>query len=341
MQAETINIVIDGTSEAGSDFSKTVTANVIQGRVFLEGDIYIGDLDEVTLADEEQNTTGGISAYGVVINSDTYRWSNGVVPYVMSTDFSSTEESLILEAMNTIENYSGIRFVERSNQSNYVNIIYGEGCYSQVGMRGGSQELSLGQGCFGRQPTHELLHAVGFWHEQSRSDRDSYVDIHWENIESGKEHNFDIHTSDGEDVGSYDLKSIMHYKNYAFSSNAEMTISNKADPNSSIGGDQMTDTDIETLQHMYGYYGAVTLNAFSHMCYGQNALYWTAYEGADNYRVERFGNGTWGLFGNYSTTTVDVNVSSDSKFRVKVCDSAGNCGVESNTVTARYVSNCW
>lgn len=52
----------------------------------------------------------------------------------------------------------------------------------------GKQRLSIGKNC-DRLGTveHEFLHALGFWHEQSRADRDDYVDIMWDRIEPGNE----------------------------------------------------------------------------------------------------------------------------------------------------------
>lgn len=61
-------------------------------------------------------------------------------------------------------------------------------CWSSVGNRRvGLQQLSIGANC-DRIATiqHEFLHALGFWHEQSRSDRDDYVSIVWERIQSGQ-----------------------------------------------------------------------------------------------------------------------------------------------------------
>ena len=50
----------------------------------------------------------------------------------------------------------------------------------------GPQELFLGNGCNHMATImHEMMHAAGFWHEQSRPDRNQYVGVLWENIEEG------------------------------------------------------------------------------------------------------------------------------------------------------------
>lgn len=56
-----------------------------------------------------------------------------------------------------------------------------------IGRDGGQQLLSLGDDCvYVGIVVHEFMHAVGFWHEQSRADRDEFVTVLWDNIQQGR-----------------------------------------------------------------------------------------------------------------------------------------------------------
>ena len=55
------------------------------------------------------------------------------------------------------------RFVQRTDQDDYIDIVRGQGCHSHVGKQGGRQEISLGDYCAGNvgTPIHEIMHALG------------------------------------------------------------------------------------------------------------------------------------------------------------------------------------
>ena len=63
-------------------------------------------------------------------------------------------------------------------------------CWSNVGREyyvPGAQEISIGPGCNSKGIImHEIMHALGFWHEQSRTDRDNYLAVLWENVKPGR-----------------------------------------------------------------------------------------------------------------------------------------------------------
>ena len=60
---------------------------------------------------------------------------------------------------------------------------------------------------------HEVGHAMGFWHEQSRTDRDDHVAIKMDNIIEDNKHNFDKHDTNNFEV-KYDYGSDMHYGSF-------------------------------------------------------------------------------------------------------------------------------
>lgn len=89
-----------------------------------------------------------------------------------------------------------------------------------VGMRGGEQILSISKYDSNKGTAlHEIGHALGLIHEQQRRDRDEYININWDNIQSDKKSNFKI-WEESHAVIKYipdvlfDYKSIMLYPSY-------------------------------------------------------------------------------------------------------------------------------
>ena len=59
-------------------------------------------------------------------------------------------------------------------------------CWGHVGHHGYKTQISIGDNCdFQHVMEHEIGHSVGFWHEQSRPDRDNYISVIWENVLDG------------------------------------------------------------------------------------------------------------------------------------------------------------
>ncbi|KAI5630148.1 hatching enzyme 1a precursor [Silurus asotus] len=126
-------------------------------------------------------------------------------------------------------------------------------CYSYVGKTGGSQVVSLSRfGCvYHSIVEHELNHALGFYHEHFRSDRDKYVTINWQNIDPTTKSNFDLKNTNNIST-TYDYSFVMHYGNTAFSINGLYTITPTPDPSVMIGQRQELSTiDIKRINILY------------------------------------------------------------------------------------------
>jgi len=164
-------------------------------------------------------------------NSAKNTWPGGVVPYVFSSNVDRSSQGKIKNALAALMkkvNAGGRCLTIRpktSRDRNYISISKSGGCSSNVGRQGrGAQKLTLGTGCYSVGTIqHEFLHALGFWHEQSRSDRDKYVTILFDNISEKNKFNFNVLRTDNQGMG-YDYGSVMHYGAKAFSKNGKNTI---------------------------------------------------------------------------------------------------------------------
>jgi len=196
-------------------------------------------------------------------------WPKGVVYFEIDPVFNEHQTIMITKGITEIERYTCIRFVMKKpgdGVSNWVDIVDKDGCSSPVGMRGGRQELSLSRtDCDWRNPgttIHEFVHALGFGHEQTRPDRDDWVEINWENIEwyKGKSMAYNFKKSSRNSFTldqPYDYYSIMHYPRNAFSKNGQPTITPKYHveehgPCKKMGQNcGLTETDVKQINILY------------------------------------------------------------------------------------------
>lgn len=238
----------------GRDGNPVQVRYEVQGEwAIWDGDIIIGKAREVPTTREallRQSRFGSFQA--IYINGSGFRWTGGVVPYVIDAGLPS--QSRMTTAMSDIAAATaGITFVLRTSETDYIHFQDDTGCSSAIGRQGGEQVINFGSGCSTGNARHEILHALGLYHEQSRCDRDDFVEVHLDQVESGKEHNFDKVCSGATDHGEYNEGSIMHYGPNFFAIGSLPTLTSKRGRDAEMGQRAaLASTDIATLNLLYG-----------------------------------------------------------------------------------------
>ncbi|OWA54489.1 putative Zinc metalloproteinase nas-4 [Hypsibius exemplaris] len=102
-------------------------------------------------------------------------WPNGIVPIIIpDSQFSEKEHELIQKAMDDMQSKTCLKFTKDTTEKNRIIFTKGNnGCSSFVGRTvcNAAQLLYLDSSCLQSigEVQHEIMHALGFRHEQSRS----------------------------------------------------------------------------------------------------------------------------------------------------------------------------
>jgi len=227
---------------------KIIQAKVEDGYAIAYGDVLLGEVDRVS--SDSSLSDVYVESTAIVL------WDSNKIHYYIEPDLvNKTEVEKAIEIMNktTVMEFVPI---ESPGMDGILFKAGNKNCYSYLGKIGGIQPIVLSQSCKVTEILHEILHALGFIHEQSRSDRDEYITVLWDNILPEYFSQFQIVpdnymiTVEGTD---FDFSSIMLYRPDSFSKKEGMkTMQAKGNAMFSTTFDNLGKIDIERIDRVYG-----------------------------------------------------------------------------------------
>jgi hypothetical protein len=181
-------------------------------------------------------------------------WDHGVIPYLIKDDVVNPDR--IKSAIEFFNQNTTVRFVPFENQKDAIIFAKGESnCSSFLGRTGGVQPVFLSEKCGVPEISHELMHALGFVHEQSRTDRDQFVEILWEHIEEKFQSQYAMVPEPLMEAyfdSSFDPSSIMMYDPHVFAIKPELeTMKLKSGTPFAPKTHQLSASDVARITRLY------------------------------------------------------------------------------------------
>ncbi|CAJ0589500.1 unnamed protein product [Cylicocyclus nassatus] len=211
------NISAPSISEANKD----VADWMFQGDILLtplQASLLVSEQDK---EEENQSENGTVRVKRACETNSALYWSPKVyINYTIDSSLATTTASLIRQAVQFWQSNTCLNFRENASGNHRLRFYKGSGCWSYIGKQTwSSQDISIGSGCETMGiVAHEMGHALGFYHTQSRYDRDDWVRVYLNNVASNQQYNFDKMTPARETHfgQAYDYGSVMQYGPYAF-----------------------------------------------------------------------------------------------------------------------------
>lgn len=235
-------VIIDGRAVA-----YTVSGDL----AVTEGDIIIGTPAEIEAAALGKGPTPRAASQYLYPGGGAPLWPNGVMYYSIAAGFPNPQR--IFDAINDWNSLTPLKVEPRMGQPNYVQFVVSPegGCGSSLGMLGGQQVIQLGSGCPRSAIVHEIGHAFGLMHEQSRKDRNQWLTVLYENVGNTYYLQYEQFGS-SRDLAYYDYGSIMHYSSVGFSLDGNASLET-VPPGIPIGQrNGLSAGDIDGVSRMYG-----------------------------------------------------------------------------------------
>uniref|UniRef100_A0AC34F9T3 Metalloendopeptidase n=1 Tax=Panagrolaimus sp. ES5 TaxID=591445 RepID=A0AC34F9T3_9BILA len=174
------NVLYDGDIILTKDQSKALNNRQRQKRQ--AGDIILTKDQSKALNNHQRQKRQAVSIPAML-------WPKSEpIPFYIDSSIDANTSKLIKSAIDFWQSNTCLNFIENSSAPTRIKFYKGTGCSSFVGRVAGEQSISLGSRCnyFGII-SHEIAHSLGIFHYQSRTDRDAYIDILWNNVPSSWE----------------------------------------------------------------------------------------------------------------------------------------------------------
>ena len=274
-----VNVSAAGQTASGRSFSnqaavqtglwhgRVVNYTLEGGHALYEGDIILGRVDALSPSGVHSNAVG--VAYA------SYLWPkvNGVATVYYQIDPNTGDLANIDTAISQFNSdFSGlIQWVAWNPQNPqspthvYISLTGSPSgvCEAEEGYQPTfpqPQPMSGASNCSVGTILHEMGHVIGLWHEHSRSDRDSFVSVNYNNVIKGSWSYFETLADNAQNLTLYDYASVMEYPSFAFSRNGGPVIET-VPPGIALNGSEgvpvpttpdYSAADKEAIRRLYG-----------------------------------------------------------------------------------------